>query len=82
MDAARDVSVATMTLARNASDEVMLHESLERLSRHGLRVAVADGGSPMTFVARLRRLPGVEIRVAAQAGLIGQVKTALSMARA
>jgi hypothetical protein len=77
-----DIAVATITLARQPSEERLLLSSLEALSRVGLRVAVADGGSPAPFVKALRQLPGLKVRVVREPrSLLRQVRTAFDCAR-
>jgi hypothetical protein len=71
-----------MTLAREPSEERLLLSSLEALSRLGLRVAVADGGSPAAFVDAVRALPGFEVVTAPERrSLLAQVRAALAHAR-
>lgn len=80
MDAA-DVAVATITLAREPGEEQVLREALGCLARHGLRVAVADGGSPQTLVEFLRAQPRFTLAAPRGRGLLEQVKASLAAAR-
>jgi hypothetical protein len=78
----RKLAVATITFAREPSEESLLLSSLETLSRSGLRVAVADGGSSDAFVAAVRGLPGFEVVTPiARRNLLSQVRAALAHAR-
>ena len=76
------VAVATITLVRSAEEEPLLRRALERLSQQGLRVAVADGGSPPEFLQFLRALPGITVAEPAGRGLIAQVRASLDAAAA
>lgn len=76
-----NATVATMTLARDAGEEQLIYKAIATLSRAGLEVAIADGGSPTRFVEALRDLPHVELQPSAHPGLVGQVQSAVAMAR-
>jgi len=75
------VSIATVTFARNVDEERRVLAALEELSRSGIRVVAADGGSPQTFVDRVANLPHLEIMPNAdEPGLVGQARFALRLA--
>jgi hypothetical protein len=77
-----ELAVATITLAREPPEEPLLLSSLGALSRLGLRVAVADGGSPAPFVDAIRALPGFEVITTPEPrSLLVQVRAALAHAR-
>lgn len=77
-----DVAVVTITLARRPSEEHLLFSALETLSGLGLRVAVADGGSPPPFVEALRKLQGCEVRILPEPrNMLTQVRAAFDCAR-
>jgi hypothetical protein len=76
-----NATVATITLARDAGEEQLIYEAIATLSRAGLEVAIADGGSPSRFVDAVRGLPRVDLQPTAQSGLVGQVQCAVAMAR-
>jgi hypothetical protein len=76
----RDVTVATITLARTDDEMRVLRAALERLASTNLRVAVADGGSPPAFVEFVRHLPLFQLRPPAGSGLVAQVKASLHAA--
>src|SRR4051812_13358460 len=72
-------AVATITWARSVAEESLLRRSLEKLAGAGLRVAVADAGTNAGFTDFLVRLPGFEVTVPAERGLIPQVASALNL---
>jgi hypothetical protein len=75
-----DIAIATMTLVRDAEEELLLRRSMEALARHGRRVFVSDGGSGDAFVAFLGSLPSVTVVAPAARGLVGQVRGSLAAA--
>jgi hypothetical protein len=75
-----NATVATITLARDAGEERLIHEAIRTLSQAGLEVVIADGGSPARFVDAVRILPHVEVHPSAHSGLVGQVQSAVSTA--
>jgi hypothetical protein len=77
------VAVATMTLARSAREEELLHASLVTLAARGLPVFAADGGSLTGFRERIAAIPGVTLvpyEPGAGPRLIGQVQAAVASA--
>jgi NAD(P)H-dependent flavin oxidoreductase YrpB (nitropropane dioxygenase family) len=72
MKAATPLAVATMTLARTAREEERLAHALQLLAAHRVPVYVTDGGSPESFIARLRDIDGVVLGT--DRGLVRQVK--------
>jgi CTP:molybdopterin cytidylyltransferase MocA len=76
------VCVCTISLARDAHERRLIHSTLNHLSRGGLPVFVADGGSPADFVAGIAALPDVTVVGPAQRGLVAQVQAAFAAARA
>jgi hypothetical protein len=77
------IAVATMTLARDRSEEEELLGSLAALVGRGYPIAVTDGGSRESFVEALRALPGVLVETTSETrGLVGQVRNSLALARA
>lgn len=54
-------AVATMTLARTDHEATLLGTTLERLSRLGLPIFAADGGSNELFTAHARQIPHLEL---------------------
>lgn len=74
------VSIATMTLVRDAAEDRLVRASLERLAREQRPIVVADGGSPPGFVAFMRVLPGVTVVEPDGRGLVAQAKACISAA--
>jgi hypothetical protein len=77
-----NISIVTMTLSRTAGEERVLRDALQRLAAVGLNVAVADGGSPASFVDFLATEPRFTVVRPAARGLLAQVKAALETAAA
>lgn len=75
-----DLSIATLSWARNNEEEWSLRTSLQALASLGLRVYITDGGSPGPFVRFLHGLPGFTVFQAK--GLWPQVKQSISAAQA
>ena len=57
----REVAVATMTWARDASEERLLRETLPELSALGAPVFVTDGGSGAALLDFMRGLPNFSV---------------------
>ena len=74
----RELAIATITLARTASEERTLRRSLSILAEMGWPVIAADGGSRESFQAFLVK-SGFTV-VHARGGLVHQVKAALQTA--
>ena len=81
MSGADTLSVATVTLVRDPEEDILMRAALAELSRQGLRVAVADGGSPSSFLDAIGALPGFELRRGVTGGLLAQVRASLDLAR-
>jgi hypothetical protein len=77
-----DVAVATVTLARDAGEELLLRRSLERLAQLGAGVFVADGGSGAAFRAFLDGLGSVTLVDPEGRGLVAQARASLEAAAA
>ena len=80
MDHPPRIVVATMTLVRDDTEDALIRSALTELSRAGLHVAVADGGSPAAFLSAVADLPGVELVTGVTGGLIAQVRASLDLA--
>jgi hypothetical protein len=76
----RDVSVVTMTWARDAQEGLLLRESLQRLSELNLPAYVTDGGSGRRFTEYLRGLPRFHVSEAEARGLWPQVRRSMRAA--
>jgi hypothetical protein len=77
---ARDVAVATMTLVRSPEEDAALRRSLTSLAGSGLPIIVADAGTDRTFLQFLESLPGVQVRVPDERGLVAQITASLGVA--
>ena len=64
-----EVSIVTMTWARDAAEERLLRDALGRLAGAGLPVYVTDGGSGGEFINFLRGLPGFNVFEAGRPGV-------------
>ena len=78
---ANNVSIATMTWARDPQEEGLLREALPRLAALNLPTFVTDGGSGTDFLGFLRGFPNFEVSEAGGRGLWAQVRRSLSAAR-
>jgi hypothetical protein len=77
-----DVSIATISWARDADEDKLLRDSLEILSGMNIPVFVCDGGSGSDFLQFLENLPGVTLVPQQGRGLWNQVKRSLAAAYA
>ena len=75
-----DIAVATLSWARDSSEERLLRESLTVLAALDVPVYVADGGSGEQFVEFLRGLPRFELSGASAPGVWPQVRSSLRAA--
>jgi hypothetical protein len=73
-----DVCVCTITLARDEQEAQLIRRALRELASTGMRVIVADGGSPAPLVEFIGDLPGVSLVAPQGRGLVAQIKAALS----
>jgi hypothetical protein len=76
----RDISIVTMSWARDAQEDSLLRESLSELAALNLPVFVTDGGSGETFVDYLRGLPRFNVFEPEARGLWPQVRRSLRAA--
>jgi hypothetical protein len=77
------LSIATVTLARDAEEAQLLCDSLEALSALGIHVIAADGGSPRSFLERVAEIPAIQVLPSRdEPGLVGQARFALRQASA
>jgi hypothetical protein len=74
------VTVATMTWVRNATEETLLRRTLGSLAGCGLRVAVADTGTSRDFLHFLEQLPHFSVTVPTDTGLVAQIKASFRAA--
>ena len=75
-----DICIATITWARDKSEEDLIHRSLTALSATALPIVVADGGSSQEFLSTLGRVPRLTMTEPEARGLIPQIKASLSAA--
>jgi hypothetical protein len=75
-----NLSVATMSWARDEAEENLLRRALEKLAGMNLKVFVCDGGSGGDFIEFLENLPGVTLVPQQGRGLWNQVKSSLAAA--
>lgn len=76
------VSVATVTWARSAHEEILLCRALRVLARAGLPVAVADRGNSAPFAECVRGLPDFHVAVTPVTTLVAQVQDSFRVAAA
>ena len=79
MDTA-SISVATVTWARDDGEARLIADALSALAAIGMPLAISDGGSPPPVVAALAALPGAEMVLARQRGLVPQVQASIAAA--
>jgi hypothetical protein len=77
-----DLCVCTISLARDEPESELIRRALQRLSAMGVRVVVADGGSPPAVLEFIRNLRGVSLVPIEGRGLVAQIKAALAGATA
>src|SRR5215213_8859136 len=75
------VSVATITRARDQREERLVHRTLAALSARGFHTVAADGGSRPSFIDDLSRIPNLTFVPQDHSGLIGQIKASVRVAR-
>ncbi len=76
-----NLSVATMTWARDAAEERVLRSSIESLAELRLPTFVTDGGSDANFVKFLRSFKNFYVFEAKSVGVVKQIKISLLAAR-
>ena len=77
-----ELSIATISWARDDQEEMVLRRALSGLAAFGWPVSVADSGTNARFTAYLRTLPQFTVTVAPERGLVAQVQASISMAAA
>src|SRR5437868_6757291 len=75
-----DISIATITLARDEEEERLLRESLQQLAKFKIPVFITDGGSLPGFLDFLRSFPHFILSNANVRGVWEQAKNSLSEA--
>src|SRR5215208_7224778 len=74
------VVVATITWARTPLEDERLRRSLEQLAEVHIPVAVADAGTDPRFTDFLSQLPGFQVTVPSERGLVAQVTASVDLA--
>jgi len=75
-----DLSIATITWARDEDEEKLLRQSLQELAKLELTVFITDGGSNTGFLDFLRSFPNFNLLGTKAKGVWAQVKNSLSKA--
>ncbi|MGE3509992.1 MAG: hypothetical protein AB7N65_14030 [Vicinamibacterales bacterium] len=75
-----DIAVATITWARSDAEQALLNTSLRRLTEAGMPVAVGDRGENTAFTRLLGSLPGLQVCVPSEAGLVSQIRVSMAAA--
>lgn len=75
-----DISIATMTWARNEEEEKLLREAMRYLAEERMTVFVTDGGSGPSFVDFLSSFPNFQILKSDAPGVVAQTKRSLKAA--
>lgn len=77
---AGDISIATMTLARDEEEAAVLRRSLAALAALGVQTVITDGGSVPDFVEFLRGFAHFEVIESKSAGVVDQTRVSLRRA--
>jgi hypothetical protein len=72
-----DISIATITLARDDEEEMLLRKSLQQLAHLQVPVCITDGGSRPGFVDFLKTFPNFVLSTAEVRGVWEQAKNSL-----
>ncbi len=75
-----NLSIATMTWARDDKEEQLLHESLSALSKLNIPVFITDGGSNHQFIDYIKSFPHFTLLEPESKGVWPQVQTSLRAA--
>lgn len=76
----KDISIATITLARNKDEETLLKKSLRRLAELDIPVFITDGGSNATFIHFLKSFSHFHVSEQTITGVWHQAKNSLGNA--
>lgn len=74
----QDISVATITWARDEAEETLLRQSLQQLAKLEVLVFITDGGSNNGFLDFLKSYPNFILLETEARGVWAQVKNSLS----
>src|SRR4051812_13752182 len=72
-----EISIATITLARNEEEEVLMRESLRELAKLKFTVFITDGGSRPSFIDFIKSYPNFILSNSTPKGVWQQAKTSL-----
>lgn len=72
-----ELSIATITWARDPSEEALLRQSLVALAAFEVPCTVADARSPAPFLEFVDALPHMRVASVVRPGLVAQVKAAV-----
>lgn len=72
-----DISIATITLARDEAEETLLRNSLEQLAKLSLPVFITDGGSGRGFLNFIKNIPHFVLSNSQKRGVWAQAKNSL-----
>jgi len=76
----KDISIATITWARNEQEEALLRRALEQLAKMEIPVFISDGGSGAAFLDFLKRFSNFFLSDPGTRGVWPQAKNSLSEA--
>lgn len=76
----KNISIATITLARDEPEENLLRESLKQLAELQIPVVITDGGSPTRFLDFLHSFTHFTVWQATTKGVWAQAKSSLDKA--
>lgn len=71
------ITIATISLVREAQEEHLLRESLQQLAALQLPVIITDGGSPAHFLDFMRSFPHFTVLQATAKGVWAQARSSL-----
>ena len=74
------IVAATVTRARDDAEQDLIFTTLSSLAATGMPVVAADGGSPQSFLDRLRQIEGVSLVFPERPGLVRQVHASVDAA--
>lgn len=75
-----EVTIATITLARNSEEESELTDALLQLALHNIPVVIADGGSLPSFLQFLKNIPQFTVLPGISGGVWPQAKASVGAA--
>lgn len=76
----KNISITTITWARDEQEEELLKRSLQKLSELNIPVFIADGGSGTTFLNFLQQFPHFNVFKSSIKGVFAQAKNSLYQA--